>query len=165
MWTHRLFDGRRVYINHRGISTLTGDGTVKLHLDQGPYVPELDDMGILTKDEISKISRILDLNLDTGKDVRMQKLKSISVNADWGIKGQPNSVFQGKKPYVGLLYNNIDSSRGDVAQGPAGVMLRPRAHSINWQLSKLSTENKETSQTYKIANTSLQIQLIMRPCP
>ena len=83
---------------------------------------------------------------------------------DWGIKGQPNSVFQGMPPYKGLLYDIKDSSRGDVSQGPAGVMLRPRAHSINWQLSNFLGDTQK-SQTYKIANTSLANSTIKKHCP
>ena len=152
MWTHRLFGGRRVFITHRGEATQAPDGVFKLHLDQGQtnQCPELEYKGLLTESEVARISPILDVSIDSATTAH--KLLSISASSDNGVSGQPNSVFQGTPPLKRLFYDMNDSSRGDVSEGAAGLMLRPRAHSINWQISRLSHDTIKT-QTYKIANT------------
>ena len=154
MWTHRLFRGQRMFIPHRGNTTLQAPGKpLKLHLDGGTYSPEFtpSSLGGLSASDVQRISPMLEVTADS--TTTLWKLKTIHAVPDTGVNGMPNSIFQGRPPYKGAYYNHHDTSMGDVIDGPAGMLNRPRAHSITWQLSEASADGCLPSRTYKIANT------------
>jgi len=151
MWTHRLFNGQRMFVTHRGRAEVhpDGNGRFKLHLDDDRKSPTLDRMGeTYSAQEISKIPRILDITPTAL--TRKWKLRGLSVLTDSGIGGQPNSIYQGRDDFIGLMWHNRQPR--DVESGHAGSIKRPRANSVTWQMSTISEESRSIS-TYQIMNT------------
>jgi len=155
MWTHRLFRGQRLFIAHRGNTTLQAPGKpLKLHLEGGTYSPNFtpSNLGGLSASDVQRFSPMLEVTADIS--TTLWKLKSICAVPDTGVNGMPNSILQGRAPYKGTYYNHHDSTMGDVIDGPLPTTLnRPRAHSITWQLSDASADGCIPSRTYKISNT------------
>jgi|GEM_PF-3503684 hypothetical protein len=152
MWTHRLFGGQRMFVTHRGdVELLNPDigNHFKMHLDEGEYAPILSFTNqAIQANEYDRIPKILDINPTL--ETRKWKLKQLRVKSDYGVQGEPNSVFQGVEPFMGLMWSNHQPR--DISQGNAGKIKRPRAHSVTWQMSDLS-QNSRSISTYEIMYT------------
>tara|TARA_B110000008_G_scaffold273163_1_gene306991 strand:- start:5967 stop:11276 length:5310 start_codon:yes stop_codon:yes gene_type:complete len=152
MWTHRLFGGQRTFVTHRGDVEILNpdvDNRFKIHLDENEYAPILANINQnILATELSRIPNILDIR--PSLNTRKWNLKQLKVKSDYGVEGEPNSIFQGLDPFMGLMYSNYQPK--DISQGHAGKIKRPRAHSVTWQMSDVS-ESTNSISTYKIMNT------------
>ena len=80
MWTHRLFDGRRLFVTHRGSTSATQGIPFKLHLDGSENCPDLEDKGPSLATEINRVSPLLDLPVHDG--MKQYKPEVIRVTVD-----------------------------------------------------------------------------------
>jgi len=152
MWTHRLFRGERYFVKHSGDLNLVGDNKYfSMKLDGNSHCPELEQLGSISEEEADRIPEILDLPAE--KDMKLYKIVKLHVRKDRGSGNRSNSVQAGSGDYSGLMQDQ--GGQGDVIEGRDGDLLRPKAHSISWKLSKLSQNKDELDDvtTYKIANT------------
>jgi superfamily II DNA/RNA helicase len=147
MWTHRLFNGRRMFVKHNG--HLIDDGNNKWRMELGDEtnlnVPKLDFVGELN--EVHRIPKILNLDLEQ-ESIETYQIKEINVKLDNGFKGNGNQVMI--NPENGLttsIYGDAD------IPGSAPIPAkRPKAFPISWMFSRTSETVKDI-ETYKISKT------------